>query len=111
MIFFFFFQNRCRNSIDILIRQEKAEKLNTCICDGNEGYNCKGIHRNMNVLCFGKKKNYNRKKPIQKKPKNKEVKPVKTYYASGNQGLSLRMELLLGVVLIFILKGKYIYIN
>lgn len=46
--------HRCRNSIDILRRQEKAAKLNTCICDGVEDYDCKAIHRNMNWLCFGK---------------------------------------------------------
>jgi len=45
---------RCRNSIAILTRQEKAAKLNTCICDGAEEYDCKAIHRNMNVLCYGK---------------------------------------------------------
>lgn len=46
--------HRCRNSINILRRQEKAAKLNTCICDGAEDFDCKGIHRNMNWLCFGK---------------------------------------------------------
>ncbi|KAK2580420.1 hypothetical protein KPH14_006170 [Odynerus spinipes] len=45
---------RCRNSISILTRQEKAAKLNTCLCDGSEEYDCKAIHRNMNLLCFGK---------------------------------------------------------
>ncbi|XP_012273327.1 growth arrest-specific protein 1 [Orussus abietinus] len=48
---------RCRNSINILRRQEKAAKLNTCICDGAEEYDCKGIHRNMNRLCSGKTHN------------------------------------------------------
>lgn len=48
---------RCRNSINILTRQEKAAKLNTCICDGSEDYDCRGIHRNMNRLCFGKAHN------------------------------------------------------
>ncbi|XP_066599059.1 growth arrest-specific protein 1-like [Prorops nasuta] len=46
--------HRCRNSISILQKQEKAAKLNNCICDGTEDYDCRGIHRNMNVLCFGK---------------------------------------------------------
>lgn len=46
--------HRCRNSINILRRQEKADKLNTCYCDGAEDYDCKSIHRNMNVLCYKK---------------------------------------------------------
>ncbi|XP_015592578.1 growth arrest-specific protein 1 [Cephus cinctus] len=46
--------HRCHNSIAILRRQEKAAKLNTCICDGTEDYDCRGIRRNMNALCFGK---------------------------------------------------------
>ncbi|KAJ8673749.1 hypothetical protein QAD02_005011 [Eretmocerus hayati] len=45
---------RCRNSINILRRQEKAAKLNTCFCDGAEEYDCKAIHRNMDELCFNK---------------------------------------------------------
>lgn len=45
---------RCRNSINILMRQEKAAKLSTCLCDGSEEYDCKEIHHNMNSLCFGK---------------------------------------------------------
>ncbi|XP_015515018.1 growth arrest-specific protein 1 [Neodiprion lecontei] len=45
---------RCRNSINILRRQDKAAKLITCVCDGAEDYDCTGIHRNMNWLCFGK---------------------------------------------------------
>ncbi|XP_015185267.1 PREDICTED: growth arrest-specific protein 1-like isoform X2 [Polistes dominula] len=46
--------HRCRNSLNILRRQEKAAKLTTCLCDGSEEYDCKGIHHNMNTLCFGK---------------------------------------------------------
>ena len=43
---------RCRNSINILKRQEKADKLNTCICDSSEDYDCRAIHRNINSLCY-----------------------------------------------------------
>ncbi|XP_011312894.1 growth arrest-specific protein 1 [Fopius arisanus] len=46
--------HRCKNSIDILSRQEKAAKLNTCLCDGAEDHECREIHRNMNNLCFGR---------------------------------------------------------
>ncbi|XP_011498621.1 PREDICTED: growth arrest-specific protein 1-like [Ceratosolen solmsi marchali] len=45
---------RCRNSMNILRRQEKAAKLNTCFCDGAEEYDCNAIHRNMDELCFNK---------------------------------------------------------
>lgn len=44
--------NRCRNSISILERQEKAAKLKTCKCDGNEEYDCPRIQHNMARLCF-----------------------------------------------------------
>ncbi|CAG2057099.1 unnamed protein product [Timema podura] len=44
--------HRCNNSISILRRQEKAAKLNTCICDGHEEYDCPRIQTNMARLCF-----------------------------------------------------------
>ncbi|XP_019870298.2 growth arrest-specific protein 1 isoform X2 [Aethina tumida] len=47
---------RCNNSISILTRQQKAKKLTTCICDGEEDYDCAGIRRNMDKLCFHKHK-------------------------------------------------------
>ncbi|XP_024081784.1 growth arrest-specific protein 1-like [Cimex lectularius] len=48
---------RCENSINILRRQEKAAKLNSCTCDGKEEYDCDSIRRNMDRMCFaGKKK-------------------------------------------------------
>jgi len=47
--------HRCNNSISILRRQEKAQHLGTCICDGTEDYDCKQIRKNMDVLCFHKK--------------------------------------------------------
>lgn len=47
--------HRCLNSISILRRQEKAAKLKTCKCDGNEEYDCSKIQNNMAKLCFHKK--------------------------------------------------------
>jgi growth arrest-specific protein 1 len=44
--------HRCNNSISILRRQEKAAKLNSCVCDGQEEYDCAGIRTNMARLCF-----------------------------------------------------------
>ncbi|KAF6216461.1 hypothetical protein GE061_000803 [Apolygus lucorum] len=46
---------RCENSINILRRQEKAAKLNTCFCNGREDYDCDAIRRNMETMCFVKK--------------------------------------------------------
>ncbi|XP_060522967.1 growth arrest-specific protein 1-like [Cylas formicarius] len=45
---------KCHNSIKILRRQEKAEKLKTCKCDGYNSYECTDIQRNMEKLCFRK---------------------------------------------------------
>lgn len=46
---------RCKNSINILRRQEKAAKLDSCICNGREEYDCLSIRRNMERMCFQKK--------------------------------------------------------
>lgn len=44
------------NSIDILRKQEKAAALVACRCDGNEDYDCPRMQRNLQRLCFHKKK-------------------------------------------------------
>ena len=46
---------RCKNSLDILLRQKAAGKLSTCYCEGTEDFECVNIRRNTDVLCFGKK--------------------------------------------------------
>jgi len=46
---------RCKNSLDIMLRQESAAKLATCYCDGSEDFDCINIRRNTDILCFGKK--------------------------------------------------------
>ena len=46
---------RCKNSLDILLRQKAAAKLSTCYCEGTEDFECINIRRNTDVLCFGKK--------------------------------------------------------
>ena len=46
---------RCKNSLDIMLRQPAAAKLATCYCEGNEDFECINIRRNTDVLCFGKK--------------------------------------------------------
>ncbi|XP_012263320.1 growth arrest-specific protein 1-like isoform X2 [Athalia rosae] len=75
---------RCRNSINILRRQEKAAKLNTCICDGAEDYDCKGIHRNMNRLCFGKiHHDYHETTKIINDPRSDEIQRNNNAYSRG----------------------------
>ncbi|XP_042206231.1 growth arrest-specific protein 1-like [Homarus americanus] len=44
--------HRCNNSISILQRQKAAAKLETCVCDGTEAFDCAGIKLNMARLCF-----------------------------------------------------------
>jgi len=46
---------RCKNSLDIMLRQKSAAKLATCFCEGTEDYDCINIRRNTDILCFGKK--------------------------------------------------------
>jgi len=46
---------RCKNSLNILRRQEKAAKLSECQCEANEkidDFLCKDIKENMNNLCI-----------------------------------------------------------
>jgi len=46
---------RCKNSLDILLRQKASTKLARCYCEGTEEYMCEQIKINTDVLCFGKK--------------------------------------------------------
>ncbi|CAG9813097.1 unnamed protein product [Phaedon cochleariae] len=82
---------RCNNSIGILRRQEKAAKLKTCKCDGLEDYDCHGIQRNMDKLCFHKHhRHHNRTRiPIKvEEPavtsRNNEVEIVPSVIMVGN---------------------------
>lgn len=106
-IFYFF---RCRNSIAILTRQEKAAKLNTCICDGAEEYDCKGIHRNMNVLCFGKvHHDYHDVKKLLADTRTNEIKGSgESSKGSGFRFLVNRTTMVFTLILLLLtLEGKY----
>ncbi|XP_022257569.1 growth arrest-specific protein 1-like isoform X2 [Limulus polyphemus] len=46
--------HRCNNSLAILNRQDKAEKLRTCYCDGSEEFPCRRMKVNMERLCYGR---------------------------------------------------------
>lgn len=77
---------RCRNSINILTRQEKAAKLSTCLCDGSEEYDCKGIHRNMNTLCFGRiHHDYRQVKKVVDETRTNEIVRTETNDVLGNE--------------------------
>ncbi|CAB0014322.1 unnamed protein product, partial [Nesidiocoris tenuis] len=54
---------RCENSINILRRQAKAAKLESCECTGREDYDCLGIRKNMDTMCFLKKSQHHGVKP------------------------------------------------
>lgn len=43
---------KCKNSLEILKKQQKSKKLQNCICDGSENFNCQEIKRNMKKLCL-----------------------------------------------------------
>jgi len=45
---------RCKNSLEILMKQEQSRKLTNCICDGTETYDCENIRQNMERLCYNK---------------------------------------------------------
>ena len=90
---------RCSNSISILTRQEKAAKLNTCQCDGYEDYDCRGIHRNMNVLCFGKIHHGYR-------DVNEFLRPNMTLKGDAVRTSIDRRLLLLSLIIYYILKAR-----
>ncbi|CAK9822285.1 Growth arrest-specific protein 1 [Anthophora retusa] len=103
---------RCRNSIKILIRQEKAARLNTCQCDGFEEYDCKGIRRNMNLLCSGKIRHGYRDVNIEDDRRNEFLTPNMSLRGNGVQILVDRRVFLLSLLIYHILKvrqGKITY--
>lgn len=46
---------KCKNSLDIMLRQKSAAKLSTCHCEGTEDFDCAAVRLYTDVLCFGKK--------------------------------------------------------
>ena len=76
---------RCKNSLDILLRQKAAAKLSTCYCEGTEDFECVNIRRNTDVLCFGKKPDTD----ILDNEIDVEEKPLKTNESWRNKGTSL----------------------
>ena len=50
---------RCNNSLSILYRQPKAQKLRSCHCDGTESYDCLGLRNNTERLCLNSNRRNN----------------------------------------------------
>lgn len=97
-----------------MTRQEKAAKLNTCQCDGFEEYDCKGIHRNMNLLCFGKIHHGYRDVNIEDDRRNKFLTPNTSLRGDGVQILVNRKLFLFSLIIYHIFKikqGKIVYYN
>lgn len=47
-----FCTSKCRNSLEILLRQEKAAKLRGCRCQGQEMERCEEIKEKTQLLCY-----------------------------------------------------------
>ena len=87
---------RCKNSLDILLRQKAAAKLSTCYCDGTEDFECINIRRNTDVLCFGKKPDAD----LMDNEIDVEEKPLKARSGSASilhSGSSAVLVILLGI--------------
>ena len=84
---------RCKNSLDILLRQKAAAKLSTCYCEGTEDFDCINIRRNTDVLCFGKKPDTD----FEDNEIDVEEKPSKT--GSGSVPLLSRSSTVLVILL------------
>ena len=50
--------SRCNNSLGILLRQKKARKLRTCVCDGTETYPCRVVQQSIERLCYRKHRHH-----------------------------------------------------
>ena len=74
---------RCKNSLDILLRQKSAAKLASCYCEGSEDFECLKIRRNTDVLCFGKKDPLDVDNSI-----DVDEKPAKTSGAQKSRNIS-----------------------
>jgi len=46
---------RCKNSLEILLKQNQSNKLINCNCDGTENFECESIKLNMERLCYENK--------------------------------------------------------
>ncbi|CAG9765962.1 unnamed protein product [Ceutorhynchus assimilis] len=87
---------KCHNSISILRRQEKAQKLKMCYCDGSEDYDCHTIQRNMDKLCFNNvHHHYNVTRPKVQLDNNEVI------VTSSCSTISVSFVIVLGSLLVF----------
>ena len=95
---------RCNNSIAILYRQTKAQKLRTCLCEGTEDFDCQKIQDSTEQLCFGRHRH--RHGHGSKQPHGKSYNVVTTSNGTGDCGgpensavsLLVQMNLFLEIV-------------
>ncbi|ELU13412.1 hypothetical protein CAPTEDRAFT_196501 [Capitella teleta] len=104
--------DRCHNSLDVLYRQPKAEKLRNCRCDGasrrsqygrserRKGYTCDVIQRHTQELCFARRQHQQRHKH-QKQTTAPARKSVEN--GSGYPGSATIATMAMAVVLRFII--------
>lgn len=97
--------SRCRNSLEILMRQDKAADLKTCVCDGREDYDCRGIHRNMHLLCFNKTED-EYALIIQEQYPNTITNEVGD--VNSGESIYIRASYIILIALLILLKGKYL---
>ncbi|XP_041984476.1 growth arrest-specific protein 1-like [Aricia agestis] len=82
---------KCRNSIEILRKQEKAAALTVCRCDGNEDYDCPRMQDNLARLCFHKHKNHTKthEKGYEERKKPEVQSSAQSLFGSVLVGLSV----------------------
>lgn len=68
---------KCRNSIRILKKLDKASSLIACKCDGNEEYDCPKMQSNFARLCL-KRTLYPRKKKMEEEESKKVTEGAAT---------------------------------
>ncbi|KAL4714935.1 hypothetical protein ACJJTC_003086, partial [Scirpophaga incertulas] len=94
--------SRCRNSIEILMKQEKAASLTACQCDGMEDYDCPRMQNNLDRLCLRKNHEAHRKNHGHSH-KSKHHKEAENEVRTGDASLTIISRLLLptSAILIF----------
>ena len=91
---------RCKNSLNILQRQEKAAKLLQCQCDVNErieNYLCSDIKDNMENLCYDKPEETTLTNLLPEESENEIDVDTKPKSTSGSETLMIQS---LSVILI-----------
>lgn len=92
--------------MDILSRQEKAQKLNNCICGGKEDKDCHTIHRNMKYLCF--KDPDSDENNTEHDTRTNEISRLGNHYRASGFSAIAHTQLIFGIMLmLYSLQGDY----